>query len=62
MTSTNTDPTTERAEAADQLPYPHRYGHGRMPLFMKLAWLGFLVFGAWYTATFLLDALGAELR
>lgn len=38
-----------------------RYGHGRMPLFMKLLWLAFLVFAAWYVVTYLLTAAGEEL-
>ena len=38
-----------------------RYGHGRMPLFLKLVWLAFLAFGTWYTVVYLLDALGSEL-
>jgi hypothetical protein len=48
-------------EGDDQLPHTFEYGHGRMPLFMKLAWLAFLIFGAWYLSTFLLAALGREL-
>jgi hypothetical protein len=45
----------------DQRPAELRYGHGRMPLFMKLVWLAFLAFGAWYTVTYLLASLGEEL-
>lgn len=48
-------------EADDQTPHAFEYGHGRMPLFMKLAWLCFLAFGAWYLTSFVLEALGREL-
>lgn len=65
MTTTNTTAEHDDASAAnagdDQAPYEYHYGHGRMPFFMKLVWLAFLGFGAWYTVTFLLAALGAEL-
>jgi hypothetical protein len=61
MTETNSGPPDADAEGSDQLPVGHRYGHGRMPAFMKLVWLAFLAFGAWYTATFLLSALSTEL-
>lgn len=36
------------------------YGHGRMPFFMKIVWIAFLVFATWYTVTYLLTALGTE--
>lgn len=54
---------SERAEAEgdDQRPYPFGYGHGRLPLFMKIAWVGFLVFATWYIVSFLIDAAGKEL-
>mgnify|MGYP003573906956 CR=1 FL=1 len=45
----------------DQVDYTFDYGDGRMPFFMKIVWLGFLVFGAWYVVRFLLEALGDEL-
>jgi hypothetical protein len=45
----------------DQRMHDFEYGHGRMPLFMKIVWLAFLAFAAFYTAFFLLDALGSEL-
>ena len=45
----------------DQRHYEYNYGHGRMPFFMKIVWLGFLVFGAWYVVGYLLGALGDEL-
>lgn len=61
MTGTNTKPPPADAEGSDQQPYAHRYGHGRMPAFMKLVWLAFLAFGAWYTVSFLLAALAGEL-
>ena len=47
--------------ADDQRPAEYTYGHGRMPFFMKLVWLGFLAFGAWYVVSFLLASLGDEL-
>lgn len=50
-----------RAEGSDQRVPDFQYGHGRMPLFMKLVWLVFLAFGAWYLVTYLLEALGGEL-
>jgi len=56
------EPAEVTAQAGeDQVAFEHRYGHGRMPTFMKLIWLGFLVFGAWYVATFLLTALADDL-
>ena len=57
-TDSSPDPTIE---AEDQTPYQFRYGHGRMPWFMKVVWIGFLTFATWYTVTFLLEALEREL-
>lgn len=48
-------------EAEDQVPYEFGYGHGRMPWFMKVIWIGFLTFATWYTVSFLLEALESEL-
>jgi len=48
-------------EGDDQTMPLMQYGHGRLPLFMKLVWLAFLVFGAFYLSVYLLDALGREL-
>ena len=45
----------------DQTPSTFEYGHGRMPFFMKLVWLAFLAFAAWYTVEFLVASLGEEL-
>ena len=45
----------------DQVPVVPSYGHGRMPWFLKLAWLAFLSFIAWYVTVNLLPALGTEL-
>ena len=59
--TTPTSDDARLAEGDDQRPPTMHYGHGRMPLFMKLIWLAFLAFGAWYLSTFLLDALGREL-
>ena len=47
--------------ADDQLPVVVSYGHGRMPWFLKIAWLAFLTFIAWYVTINLLPALGTEL-
>lgn len=57
--SSQTD-MTELA-GADQKPFEFGYGHGRMPLFMKVIWIGFLTFATWYLATNMLDALAIEL-
>jgi hypothetical protein len=45
----------------DQREQPLGYGQGRMPLFMKLAWLMFLAFATWYVVQFLLTSVGEEL-
>jgi len=45
----------------DQAPNPFQYGHGRMPFFMKIVWLAFLGFIAWYIVTFLLASLAEEI-
>jgi hypothetical protein len=45
----------------DQEPYPFAYGHGRMPLFMKLVWVAAIAFMTWYVVKFLLTSLGVEL-
>jgi hypothetical protein len=47
--------------AGDQQPYPFTYGHGRMPVFMKLAWTAALAFMTWYIVKFLLTSVGTEL-
>ena len=55
---------TERStapEGDDQQAYTFQYGHGRMPFFMKLVWLGFRGFTAWYIVTYLLEALSVDL-
>lgn len=51
----------DRAEGDDQSPYPFSYAHGRMPLFMKIAWVGFLAFATWYVVVFLLESAAQEL-
>lgn len=58
-TPTSTDSTPD-AGGSDQVPAQFAYGHGRMPFFMKIAWLAFLAFGAWYVVTFVLRALADE--
>ena len=55
------DSPSPAAEASDQVEYTFRYGHGRMPFFMKLVWIGFLAGATWYVVTFLLEALRTEL-
>lgn len=45
----------------DQAPLPFSYGHGRMPFFMKLVWIGFLALITWYTVKYLLTAVGQEI-
>jgi hypothetical protein len=50
-----TDPGDDQREQA------LTYGHGRMPLFMKIVWLSFLAFATWYVVEFLLDSAGREL-
>lgn len=49
------------ADADDQAPLAVSYGHGRMPVFMKILWIVFLVFITWYVASFLIPAAGGEL-
>ena len=62
MTSTNSEPTDQTKVAGDdQAPYSFSYGHGRMPLFMKILWVGFLVMATYYIVNFLLDSVGKEL-
>ena len=61
-----TEPNSKTAEPAtdhegDRSPYTFQYGHGRMPFFMKIVWLAFLIFSTWYVASFLLTAVGEEL-
>lgn len=60
MQNSESDSSTQRA-AEDQSAYGFHYGHGRMPGFMKLLWIGYLVLGTWYVTSFLLDAVGQEL-
>lgn len=45
----------------DHQPLPVSYGHGRMPMFMKLLWIGFLAFITYYVAVYLIPAAGDEL-
>jgi hypothetical protein len=61
MTSTNSRPSLADTAGDDQTTVPVEYGHGRMPGFMKVAWLLFLAFIAWYVTVNLLPALGTEL-
>ena len=59
--SSTDESAADRAAGDDHKDYPFAYGHGRMPFFMKLVWLGFLGFAAWYTITYLLEAVGTDL-
>jgi heavy metal translocating P-type ATPase len=63
MTSESSPSSPDKAAIAgdDHAEYPFDYGHGRMPLFMKLVWIGFLAFGTIYTVSYLLTALGEEI-
>lgn len=65
MTGTNVPgprPTPDAgATDDDQTTVSGEYGHGRMPTFMKLAWLAAVVFMTWYVAAYLLPAAGEEL-
>jgi hypothetical protein len=62
MTDKTFAPEESLAPAADQKPADFHYGHGRMPLFMKLLWIAFLVFITYYVVTYLLTAVGVELQ
>ncbi len=57
-----TDKTSSDLEKAgsDQVPYDFKYDHGRMPLFMKLVWVFFLIFCTWYIVSYLLVAVGED--
>lgn len=62
MTTPNTEserPT--RQDVDDHTPYGFHYGHGRMPAYLKLMWIGYLVLGTWYVTSFLLDAVAQDL-
>jgi hypothetical protein len=61
MTQNSPAPPEAQTGGDDQKEHPFGYGHGRMPLFMKLAWLGFLAFATWYVVQFLLTSVGEEL-
>ena len=65
MTAPNSSDTADPQGIAtagdDQRAHDFGYGHGRMPFFLKVVWLGFLAFGAWYVVKFLLAALAVEL-
>ena len=45
----------------DQAVATVSYGHGRMPFFMKLAWVLFIAFITYYVAVYLIPAAGEEL-
>ena len=46
----------------DQQAYEFSYGHGRMPFFMKIVWVGFLVGGTWYVVVNVLGSLAKDLK
>jgi hypothetical protein len=62
MTSTphgSPDPAEHGGD--DQREHGFGYGHGRMPLFLKIIWISFLAFATWYVVQFLLTSVGEEL-
>lgn len=54
-------PIETEVEGSDQKSYPFQYGHGRMPTFMKIVWIGFLIGATYYTVAYLLTSLQTEL-
>ena len=56
--STPTDPSA--LPESDEGMHDFAYGHGRMPFFMKVVWVAFLIFATWYTVVNLLSALAEE--
>ena len=56
-----TDKNSAPAEGEDQTPCDFQYDHGRMPVFLKIAWVAFLAFATWYVVSFLLTSVGHEL-
>lgn len=59
---THGSPVPDPAQGGDdQREHAFGYGPGRMPLFMKIAWLCFLAFATWYVVQFLLTSVGDEL-
>ena len=48
------------AHDPDQVTHQFEYGHGRMPFFMKIVWIGFLSLATWYIVVYLLSALETE--
>lgn len=59
MTEKNS--TKPNQEGDDNAAYDFEYDHGRMPFFMKIAWIGFLVLMTGYIVNHLLVALAEEL-
>ncbi len=59
MTAKNSE--TPEQVGDDQAAYDFAYDHGRMPFFMKLIWIGFIVLATVYIVNYLLVALGQEL-
>jgi len=61
MTQSSPESPDPAPAGDDQREHAFGYGHGRMPLFMKIVWIAFLAFATWYVVQFLLTAVGVEL-
>ena len=61
MTDKSSAPPATEVADDDQKPLEFQYGHGRMPFFIKIAWVGFLILATWYIVAHLLTSLGDEL-
>ncbi len=59
MTEKNSE--TPDIAGDDQTAYNFEYDHGRMPFFMKIIWVGFIVIATLYIVNHLLVALKADL-
>ena len=60
MTEKNSSVQPE-TEGNDHSAYDFRYDHGRMPMFMKIVWVGFIILTTYYIVANLLPAVGVEL-
>ncbi|MFT7620679.1 MAG: hypothetical protein ACI97A_004337 [Planctomycetota bacterium] len=58
MTIESSEKTDQAGD--DQVPYDFEYDHGRMPFFMKIVWVGFIVLATVYIVNHLLTALSIE--
>ncbi len=61
MTEKNSTQSTADVAGDDDKMYEFGYGHGRMPLFMKIVWIGFLALSTWYIVANLLPALTGDI-